>query len=796
MTIKLWHGAPSPSAHGIVKPRRSIAVLGFRNLSGNPDREWISTALAEMLDTELASGNELRVISGENVGRARLDLSLPSTDSYAPETLAKIRRELGADDVVVGSYLAMGKDAQGPLRIDVRVQDANGGETVAAVSESGSEAELADLISRASSSLREKLGIGLLPDDELHRVGTSLPSNPDAVRFYSEGLAELRALDSKAARDLFEKAVAADPKHALSHSFLALSLQNLGYEAQAKVEASKAFDLSQNLPKRDRLLIEASYRELQNDYPAAIEAYRTLWEFFPDDIDAGLRLASAQTTAGKGKDALVTVEQMRKLPDPVNHDPRIDLADSMASESLGDFRRAQQTAAAAVDAASRQGSRILVAQAKTHEAWDWDHLGQLDRAGAEFAEVRDLSLESGSPAMAAAAWNGIGVVLYDKGEFEGARKAYEQGLAIARRIGAQQRAASITSNIGNVYYERGKLEEARRHYQEALDIDRTLGSRPHIASDLGSLANVMDSMGDLEGAVKMQEESLEGFRSVGNRRGEGATLTNLGDVLRELGRLPEAMKRYEESIAVVQTTGYTRDFAYAWYGISDILRFEDRLAEARAKTVQSIKVRKEIGATTDLAYSQVQLAQISLEQGKAAEAEKLTEDAAAVFAKQNMYDAGCHTQAILSVVLLAQSKIREAQAAVTRATDLCHQGSDRSARFEAQLAAAAVDGQAGNFGEAFKILEAVHSEASHFGYAAFDLESRLRLGELELKSGKQAAGREHLAQLQTDAKARGFALFGAQSGAGSAIALANVVRLCGLPSQSKAASAGFSTRTY
>ena len=756
--FKLRRGAP-PSPHANVKPRRSIAVLGFRNLSGSADREWVSTALSEMLDTELASGNELRVISGENVGRAKLDLSLPATDSYAPETLVKIRRALGADEVVVGSYLAMGKDASGPLRIDVRVQDANGGETMAAVSESGSEAELADLVSRASSTLREKLGIGLLPDDELHRVGTSLPGNPEAVRFYSEGLVKLRALDAKAARGLFEKAVAADPKHAPSHSFLALSLQNLGYEAQAKVEASKAFELSQNLPKRDRLLIEASYRELQSDYPAAIEAYRTLWEFFPDDIDAGLRLASAQTTAGKGKDALVTVEELRKLPDPVNHDPRIDLADSMANESLGDFPRAQQTSAAAADAASRQGSRIIMAQAKGHEAWDWDHLGQLDRAGAEFAEVRDLSMKTGNPTMVVAAWNGIGAVLYDKGDFEGARKAYEQGLAIARRIGAQQRVGAITSNLGNVYYERGKMEEARQHYQEALDIDRALGSPAHIASDLGSLANVMDSLGDLEGAVKLQEESLAGFRSVGNQRGEGSTLGNLGDVLRDLGRFPEAMARYEESIAVVQKTGYTRDLAYAWFGMSEILRYEDRLAEARTKTEDSIRVRKELGAMTDLAYSQVQLAQISLEQGNIAEAAKLSEDAAAVFAKQNMYDAGCHARAVLSTVLLAQSKVREAQTAVTRSADLCRQGSDRSARFEAQLAAAAVRSQTGNFREAFKILEAVHAEASHFGYAAFDLESRLRLGELELKSGKQAAGRERLTQLQADAKARGFTLF-------------------------------------
>jgi DNA-binding winged helix-turn-helix (wHTH) protein len=39
-----------------VKIRRSVAVVGFKNLSGRRDAVWLSTALAEMLTTELANG--------------------------------------------------------------------------------------------------------------------------------------------------------------------------------------------------------------------------------------------------------------------------------------------------------------------------------------------------------------------------------------------------------------------------------------------------------------------------------------------------------------------------------------------------------------------------------------------------------------------------------------------------------------------------------------------------------------------------------------------------------------------
>jgi len=755
VAVKFRSTARPATERAAIKARRSVAVLGFRNLSGNADQEWVSTALSEMLGTELASGNELRVISGENVARMKRDLSLPATDSYSIETLSKIRQNLGADQVVLGSYLAMGKD--GPLRIDLRVQDAGKGETVAAVSQSGSEAELADLVSRTGSNLREKLGIGNVPEDELHRVGTSLPSNPEAVRLYSEGLGRLRTLDAKAARNLFEKAIVSDPNHALSHSFLARSFQILGYEAQAKVEATKAFELSQNLPRRDRLLVEGSYRELQNDLTAAIEAYRTLWEFFPDDVDSGLRLAAAQTSAGKGKDALVTVEQMRELPEPANHDPRIDLAESVARESQGDFRQAQQRAAAALDAASRQGSRTMMMQAHSHEAWDWDRLGQLDKASAEFAELRDLSLKMDDPMMAAQAWNGIGVVHYDKGEFDRALQAWNEGLAISRRLGALHRVAAFTSNIGNVYYERGKMEEARRHYQEALDIDREIGS-PNTASDLGSLANVMDSVGDLAGAVKLQELSLEGFRKSGNKRGEATTLVNLADVLREEGQFAAATARYEDAMKVAEQTGHRRDDAYAEYGIADILRYQDRLAEARAKAEESITLRRELGSATDIAYSQVLLAQIAIEEGKAEEAAKLAQDGIGAFAKQNMLDAGCQAQAVLSLALVAKNMVDEAKKAAARSAQLCHQGSDRTAKFESALAEAAVRCQEADYNGALRVLEGVRAQASKFGYVSYDLESRLQLGRVELKSGKLESGRGRLSQLQSDAKAQGFPL--------------------------------------
>src|SRR5260370_25329678 len=48
--------------------RQSVAVVGFKNLSGDTKEAWLSTALSDLLMTELTAGGKVRAISPESVG--------------------------------------------------------------------------------------------------------------------------------------------------------------------------------------------------------------------------------------------------------------------------------------------------------------------------------------------------------------------------------------------------------------------------------------------------------------------------------------------------------------------------------------------------------------------------------------------------------------------------------------------------------------------------------------------------------------------------------------------------------
>ncbi len=246
------------------------------------------------------------------------------------------------------------------------------------------------MIKRVGGTLREKCGARELTADELEATRASEPTNTEAARYYAEGLAKLRQFDALAARDSFQLAVKADPDHALAHSALAAARSQLGYDQNA-IDASKmAFDLSEKLPRGEKLSIEARYREMNHEWSKAAEIYRSLWTFFPDDLDYGLRLIEAQVSAGEGQQALQTVQALHQLPAPSRDDPRIDLAEAAAAEALSDFKREVDSTTRARTKASGQGSRFLVAQALLDQCWAQRNLGELEHAKAAGEQAQSI----------------------------------------------------------------------------------------------------------------------------------------------------------------------------------------------------------------------------------------------------------------------------------------------------------------------------------------------------------------------------------------------------------------------
>jgi TolB-like protein len=180
-------------------------VLGFKNLSGQAREAWLSAALSDWLMTELTAGEHVRAIPAESVARMKMELVLPDVDSLSRDSLMRIRKNLGTDYVVVGSYATLAAKTEGQIRLDLRLQDTRSGETIGAISEVGTEEHLLDLVSRAGEDLRKKLGVRAVTSEEAAEVAIALPTKSETAKLYSEGLVRLRAFDALKARDLLQR---------------------------------------------------------------------------------------------------------------------------------------------------------------------------------------------------------------------------------------------------------------------------------------------------------------------------------------------------------------------------------------------------------------------------------------------------------------------------------------------------------------------------------------------------------------------------------------------------------------
>jgi serine/threonine protein kinase/tetratricopeptide (TPR) repeat protein len=742
-----------------VNRRRSVAVLGFRNLSANPDKSWLSTALAEMLTTELSQGDQLRTIPGESVAQMKVSLSLSDADSFSQPTLKKIRQNLGSDAVVLGSYLTEGN---GQLRLDVRLQDAVAGETLASISERGSEADIDSLVSKAGSELRGKLGVGALSDAESASVRASLPSNPEAERLYSEGLDKLRLFDALAARDALQKAAALDPTHAPTHSALAEAWSILGYDAKAKEQAKLALDLSGRSSREEKLLIEGRSHAILDELPQAIESYRALWEFFPDNVDYGLSLIRAQIAGGHANDAEATLAVLRKLNASEVDEARIDLAEGGIAASLSDFKRQQAVADRAATRGQAVGASLLAAEALQVEVEALERMGESQKVMEVSTRARDLFAAAGDRRGAARNLLIVGDLLYDEGDYEGARKKFEESIPTFREIGAEKSVRAAMERIGNVFYQEGKLQESVKYYAQVLKFDHELNDPVGLASDYGNMANALDGMGDLTGALKMQQDSLASFNQIGDRRGSSTTLNNLGNLALEMGQLKEALGYLEQSAAMTKEIDYRRGEAYPIGGLGDAHFASGDVEGAKARYKEALALCKEVNDEDFTAQLTGSLSAIALAEEKYAEGDALAREAEAGFAKSNSAGMEAAAMALDARNLLGAGNLKGAQAAVDKANTLLRQSTLQAPRFEMALADARVKARSGRIAEARQDLDAALASAHKFGYRFYELQLRLARGEIELWS-KSPSARTQLAAVENDARAQGMLLVANQA---------------------------------
>ncbi len=691
--------------------RRAIAVIKLENKDQTQELAWLSTALAEIVASDLTVGDHLEVIPAADVARMQVDLGLRDIADIPSDRLAAVRSALGADYVLLGSFSTRGDK----LHIEMRLLDTTAGTVTTPPPQDGREADLADLGARVANAVKRELGVAI---DEVAPIPNVLPSDPTAAKLYSDGVDKLRYLELIQARDLLTRAASVAPEDPLIHSALVTVWRELGYDGNARTAAKLAYDYRASLPQENQLVIEAQFRETTGQWEQAIALYRTLFELKRSRLDYGLALAAAQTRAGDVKSAYATIERLHKLPEPLGSDPRIELADAAAAEAADDMERVRVSAGKAAKVAKQRGARLLYAKALFRQGWAVWTLGRDADAERIYAEAQQLFLELGDRAGVARTLNNIALAHHRRHRDSEAKRAFTEALALATEIGDTQAQAWVLNNWAYVLADAGELPKALELNQQKLDLGAQRGVSP------SSLA---------------------------------AAHVNISEILRWRGDLAAARDHCQTALDLMRGLDTRRFAAHAAYQCGAILHAEDDLDGAKKRLDQATVWASNVLTPAEAAEIRIEMARVELDAGRAANATALARTAAADLRAGHEGSQHVCAIAVHASALLASSQLAEAAKEIALTASLPGEGVSFACRLEAEIAAARITAATDpkRVAEAVAKLESVRERAAKATFVQLDLYARLAIAELK-GSGGRALARE--------ARALGFKLVERKAG--------------------------------
>jgi len=289
---------------------KSLAVLPFKNLSGDPAQDYLAEGMTEELIDRLAGIRDLRVISHTSVMRFK------DPRSSAPE----ISRTLGVDALVEGSVMRDGN------RIRVTAQLIQGATDEHFWSESY-DRELRDALaleSELAQSIAGKVEV-TVTGKEQKRLNAVRPVAPEVYESYLKGEFAFERSNSKAGIEgsipHFEEAIKRDPTFAPAYLGLANAYGELGTifigappaEMRPKEmnAVRKALELDPNLA--DAHVLMASMLRQQWEWADAEAEYRRALELSPNEAAAYAGLAEWLLCQGRTNEALAWAERGREI---------------------------------------------------------------------------------------------------------------------------------------------------------------------------------------------------------------------------------------------------------------------------------------------------------------------------------------------------------------------------------------------------------------------------------------------------------------------------------------------------
>jgi serine/threonine protein kinase/tetratricopeptide (TPR) repeat protein len=728
----------------VSEPPVSLAILPFRNASGDSSIDWMGTSLAEMVRTDVGQSARLRTIPSDRLQQILRDLHIDTGSTFDPATLKRLAEFSNADTVLWGQYLKFGN----AIRIDATLEDLKHERSSSLKAEAPNQSGLFAAMASLADAARENLA---LPPDviaELQKTAVK-PSTQslEALRDYNEGLQFARQGNQSQALKSFRAAVDADKNFALAYSKLGQTYATLGYDNEAEQFSRQAVDRSDSLPPQEKYVVLANHARILNDNQKAIQAYEHLATVAPEDPDVHFNLATLYETVGLFDQAR---EHYLKL---LSRDPnyvealfgvgQTELRRGNPQASLEYLTRAQTLAVQLGNDEAR--ANVLNAIGTAYRM-----LGKSDEALRYYEQSLDIKRRMGEKRGMALTLGEMAVLHESSGKPDLALKSFQDAIQLQREIGDKRGLGKTLINLGGFYVDsRGQNEEGLQSYKEALQIEREVGNENLQAFCQNGIGNVYLAQGEYDNALTYFERALQ-LREKFKVPGDIAdTLHNLAETSTNLGNFDQALTYYLRALELRRAADDKATAAIESYSMGTAFGYQGRYGAA-VKTKE--EALQEYRATQDRGFW---LAEILSGYGSALSEAGRADDADKALKEALDLAGELHNQVLIAQTLNYQGENASYRGDINGARDLFNRAmkeaastTDRRLQLLTKLNVARMAARDATKGKglqaAVATLKGLAQQAGVLGLKYLAIDSSLAVAESSLKAGDPASARQEL----------------------------------------------------
>ena len=514
--------APVPASG---KP--SLAVMYFKNNTGDPAFDIWRSGLAESVITDLAQSKYIKVLTPDAVFGFLKKLGLLAASDYATEDLKKVAAEGQVNHVLLGRLSRAGD----VFRVEYTLQDLAKGTVVGTGRFEGTgEASLFAMVDELTRKVKSDLNLSAsaIAGDFDGGIGAITTASPEAFKLYIEGRRlhrEGNFLDSIA---VMEKAVAIDPEFAMAYRSMAMGYGNLGYPAKRKEYLEKALQHSDRLSVAQKYLIQAGYYGIsEKTYLKSIEAYEKLLEIYPD-AQFKQNLALQYASIGEVDKAIKLNETMIREDGNRSVSVYNGLMNGYIEKCMYD--KALETGREYIRDVS-DGAPI-----RRSIAWIYLIMGKLDLAREELDKAEALApLDPDNTTM-----RGYHFIL--RGDFKSAEGELSNNLGAE----AENVRRNATGDLCFLYLAQGRFKKALEVLEQRLALAEKTGESSWAEWAYIYMSDALRAFGDLRGALKYAQEALKVAEARGDLGDLRSGLWTKGMALAKMNDISGALRTAEE----------------------------------------------------------------------------------------------------------------------------------------------------------------------------------------------------------------------------------------------------------